>query len=115
MDDVSSSLRAFLDYVAGNCGDDPFVQELEEAVAEAKKNREWRHEYMTLLVRDQDNIEKGREEGMELGREREREQGIGLLISSLNDFGISPGEILKKVQEKYNLTGEEVKKYFNTL
>lgn len=70
---------------------------------------------MTLLVRDQDNIEKGREEGMELGREREREQGIGLLISSLNDFGISPGEILKKVQEKYNLTGEEVKKYFNTL
>ena len=70
---------------------------------------------MTLLFRDQDNIEKGREEGMELGREREREQGIGLLISSLNDFGISPGEILKKVQEKYNLTGEEVKKYFNTL
>lgn len=58
MDDVSSSLRAVLDYVAGKCGDDPFVQELEEAVAEAKKNREWRHEYMTLLIRDQDNIEK---------------------------------------------------------
>ena len=119
MDDVSSSLRAFLDYVVGKCGDDPFVQELEEAVTEAKKNREWRHEYMTLLIRDQDNIEKGREEGLkegvELGREHEREQGISLLISSLSDFGISPGEILKKVQEKYNLTGEEVKKYFNTL
>ena len=74
---------------------------------------------MTLLIRDQDNIEKGREEGLkegvELGREHEREQGISLLISSLSDFGISPGEILKKVQEKYNLTGEEVKKYFNTL
>lgn len=107
MDDVSSSLRAFLDYVAGKCGDDPFVQELEEAVTEAKKNREWRHEYMTLLIRDQDNIEKGREE--------ERENGINLLISSLRDFGVSSGEILKKVQEKYNLTGEEVEKYFNML
>ena len=60
---------------------------------------------MTLLIRDQDNIEKGREE--------ERENGINLLISSLRDFGVSSGEILKKVQEKYNLTGEEVEKYFN--
>ncbi len=28
---------------------------------EAKKNREWRHEYMTLLMRDQENVEKGEE------------------------------------------------------
>ena len=34
---------------------------LEEAVQEAKKNREWRHEYMTLLVRDLENVEKGEE------------------------------------------------------
>ena len=111
MDDVSSSLRAFLDYVAGKYGDDPFIQELDEAVAEARKNREWRHEYMTLLLRDQDNIEKGRVEG----RKEEREEGIHLLISSLRDFGVSSGEIIKKVQEKYNLTGEEVRKYFNAM
>ena len=52
--DISSSLRAFLDYVAGKISDDPFVQEVEQAVAEARKNREWRHEYMTLMLRDQD-------------------------------------------------------------
>jgi hypothetical protein len=34
---------------------------LEEAVKEAKKNREWRHEYMTLLMRDQENVKKGEE------------------------------------------------------
>ena len=28
---------------------------------EAKKNREWRHEYMTLLMRDQMNMEIGEE------------------------------------------------------
>ncbi len=59
MDDVSSELKAFLDYVAGQKPRDSFVEKLEEAVREAKKNREWRHEYMTLLMRDQENVEKG--------------------------------------------------------
>ena len=31
---------------------------------------------MTLLMRDQENIEKGREQGIEQGREQEREQMI---------------------------------------
>ena len=30
---------------------------------DARRNREWRHEYMALQMRDQENIEKGREEG----------------------------------------------------
>ena len=59
MDDVSKELKAFLDYVAGQKSEDPYVRKLEEAVREAKKNREWRHEYMTLLMRDQENVEKG--------------------------------------------------------
>ena len=71
MEDVSASLRAFLDYVDGRLSDDSFVQELEEAVDEAKKNREWRHEYMTLMLRDQENIEKG----IELGRAEGRQKG----------------------------------------
>ena len=61
MDDVSRELKAFLDYVAGQKPEDSYVEKLEEAVQEAKKNREWRHEYMTLLMRDQENVEKGEE------------------------------------------------------
>ncbi len=61
MDDVSRELKAFLDYVAGQKPEDAYVEKLEEAVQEAKKNREWRHEYMTLLMRDQENMEKGEE------------------------------------------------------
>ena len=37
------------------------MERLEEAVKEAKKNREWRHEYMTLLMRDQENVKIGEE------------------------------------------------------
>ena len=54
MDDVSKELAAFLDYVAGKETDDSFVKKLDDAVKRAKKNREWRHEYMTLLMRDQE-------------------------------------------------------------
>lgn len=63
MDDVSRELRAFLDYAAGRDVEDAFVKELDEAVKEAKRNREWRREYMTLLMRDQLNIEQGIEQG----------------------------------------------------
>ena len=52
---MAQELRAFLDYVGGKSSDDPFIQKMEEAVKEAKKNREWRFEYMTLLMRDQEN------------------------------------------------------------
>ncbi|WP_275443078.1 hypothetical protein [Petralouisia muris] len=48
LDDVSKELKAFLDYVAGKEAGDSYVKKLEEAVEEAKKNRGWRHEYMTL-------------------------------------------------------------------
>ena len=119
MEDVSASLRAFLDYVDGRLSDDSFVQELKEAVDEAKKNREWRHEYMTLMLRDQENIEKGielgraegRAEGRTEGRAEERQEGIRLMVSALWDFGIPKEEIRKKIQEKYQLTGQELEEY----
>ncbi len=62
MDDVSGELKAFLDYVAGQKPEDSYVEKLDKAVQEAKKNREWRHEYMTLLMRDQENVEKGEDQ-----------------------------------------------------
>ena len=66
MDDVSRELRAFLDYVAGEKPDDAFVEKLEKAVKKAKRNRQWRHEYMTLLMRDQENMERGKKVGEEM-------------------------------------------------
>lgn len=63
MNDVKKGLLVFLDYIAGKeTKEDVYIRKLMEAVKEAKKNREWRHEYMTLLMRDQENIEKGREQ-----------------------------------------------------
>ena len=99
LDDVSDELKAFLDYVAGKKPKDAYVERLEEAVKEAKRNREWRHEYMTLLMRDQENVEKG------------REQGILGMISALRELDIPDSTILQKLQEKFFLTIEESQKY----
>ncbi|MCM1193631.1 MAG: Rpn family recombination-promoting nuclease/putative transposase [Butyrivibrio sp.] len=66
LNDVSKELKAFLDYVAGKNPEDSYVEKLEEAVKEAKKNREWRHEYMTLLMRDQENQEIGEDKMLTL-------------------------------------------------
>lgn len=65
VDDVSDKLKVFLDYVIGKKPKDVFVDKLEEAVQKAKKNREWRHDYMTLMMRERINYEKGQEHGEE--------------------------------------------------
>lgn len=96
MVDVSKELKAFLDYIAGKRSDDAYVKKLEEAVKEAKRNREWRHEYMTLLMRDQENLEKGKIYGA---------------ISMCRDLNLSEDMILKKMQEKFRLTEEEASEY----
>mgnify|MGYP002528416972 CR=1 FL=1 len=55
----------------------PFIVEvLNDEVALAKQNKEWRREYMTLLMRDQENIDKGREQGLEEGRKEGLQEGL---------------------------------------
>ena len=75
MDDVSTDLKAFLDYMGGRPSDYAFVKALSDEVALAKQNKEWRREYMILLMRDQENIDKGREQGLKEGREQGLEEG----------------------------------------
>ena len=95
--------------MAGKKSDDDFVNRLEEALKEAKRNREWRREYMTLLMRDQENIEKGIEQGIEQGMN----EGILAMVSALRELHIPEDIILQKVQEKFNFSREKAEKYCN--
>lgn len=69
-EDISRELKAFLDYVGGRKSESRFVKKLDEEVNRAKQNREWRREYMTLLMRDRENLEKGIQQGIGQGEER---------------------------------------------
>lgn len=105
LDDVSGELKAFLDYVAGKNTDDVFVRKLQEAVKEAKKNREWRYEYMTLLMRDQENIEKGIQQGIQKGIQKGIQQGMALMIEN----ALKTTRSVRKTSEILGLNEEEVR------
>ena len=106
--DVSQELKAFLDYVAGKESEDDFVQRLAEAVKQARKNRKWRHEYMTLLMRDQENIEKGMKKGMEKGKMEGRAEEI---IETGFEFGLSEQDILTRLQNKLDISFQAAQEY----
>ena len=59
-DDVSSDMKDFLDWLSGKQGRSRLVGKLENAVQKVKDHKEWRTEYMTLLMRDQEMMRKGR-------------------------------------------------------
>lgn len=54
---------------------------------------------MTLFMRDQENIEKGREEG------------IHAMVITLKELGISEDIVLKKLQERFHVTMDEAYNY----
>lgn len=103
LDDVSRELKTFLDYVAGKHPEDSFVEKLEDTVKDARKNREWRREYMTLLMRDQENIERDREQGLKTG--------ILGMVSVLRGMNVPDEIILQKIQQEFMLFLEEAEQY----
>ena len=101
MDDVSDKLKAFLDYVAGKNVDDEYVKKLDEAVHKARANKEWRREYMTLMMRDLENQEIGLEKGRSI-RDREKIEEMlkrGKEPQEIADFCNYPLELILEVQK----------------
>lgn len=75
-DDVSSELKAFLDFMMGRTSDDPFIMELEEQLEVLKKDSTYRRNYMLLLTREDEARAEARAEGLAEGREIGREEGL---------------------------------------
>ena len=86
-DDVSKELRDFLDYVAGKDVDNDYVREVDEAVKAARMNKEWRNLYMTMMMRDLENQEIGREEGEQNAKDH--------MIRNMIEDGLEPEKIAK--------------------
>lgn len=64
------------------------VQNLIGAVQKARNHEEWRLEYMTLLMRDQEMIQKGREEGRKAGHMAGLTEGRDQTLFSLVQDGL---------------------------
>ena len=102
---VPENLRELYDYIrTGKVGGD-LSRRIDEVVCRARKNEEWRSEYMKELLHDDDVREEGRLEG--------REEGESQLVKLINSM-IAGGdgdkialfgepEILKTMKKKYRI------------
>ena len=114
---VPENLRELYDYIrSGKVGGD-LSQRIDEAVCIARKNEEWRSEYMKELLHDDDVREEGRAEGREEGRAEGREEGEArgtnrfvMLISRMNAGGdtdkvarLEDPKVLLAMRKKYGL------------
>ena len=59
MNDVSKEMDEFLKFIAGKKVDNRFTAAVQKEINKARKNQEWRVEYMTLHMRDMENQEIG--------------------------------------------------------
>lgn len=65
-----------------------------------------------IAIRSEDAFEDGRQCGREEGRGEGREEGILTLITVLREINMAEDLVVQKVCEKYNLTEDEIHKYF---
>lgn len=96
-------MKDFLDWLTGKEGTSILVRNLDNAVKGVKNKEEWRLEYMTLLMRDQEMIQKGREEGRKEGR-----------IDALKDTAIrmsKKGRSIEEIADCVDSDVETVKKW----
>ena len=92
---VSEEFASFLKYLKNGVVQNELVQMIENEVEKARKHEEWEVEYMTLFLRDQENYDRGREEGREEGR-------ILMLVSLVKDGTLT----VYSAAEKANMSVE---------
>lgn len=63
--DISDEMQEFMDYLQGLGIKNEFTRKLEDEVVKARAHKEWRVEYMSLILRDHEMRAEGREEGRE--------------------------------------------------
>ncbi len=74
-DDISDGMKEFLNYLCGVISNNQLVQKIDRQVKEAREQKKWRDEYMTLALKYNEFLEEGREEGIKLGLEEGRQEG----------------------------------------
>ncbi len=83
----SAEERAFFNFLTGNSADTNFTRRLSEKMLLARKNLEWRNQFMTFREQFKEELEEAEKEGVERGLEQ----------------GIAKGEELNALKNAENL------------
>ena len=93
---ASPLLKELLQYIGGGKPRTPFCQKLDGAVVKARESKEWRVEYMSLLLRDKENQEIGKAEGIEIG--------IKSIINLCRSADLGKDVAIEKLMQDYKLS-----------
>ena len=85
---VPENLRELYDYIRSGKVGGNLSQRIDEAVCRARKNEEWRSEYMKELLHDDDVREEGRAVGREEGREAGRAEERSFLLTLISKMSL---------------------------
>ena len=102
-DDVSPDMKDFLDWLSGKQGRSRLVGELENAVQKVKDHKEWRTEYMTLLMRDQEMMRKGIVQGTMTTLFSLVQDGILTLDEAASRVSMLPEEFKEAMEKSANM------------
>ena len=93
-DDVSSDMKALLNYIDGQLPSDKYTNELEAAVESARLNKNWRRDFMTLEMLYNEKLQEGLREGIAEGRkEGASEKAEQIAAALLSNGKLSTAEI----------------------
>lgn len=102
--DISPDARAILKFIESNVAEDDFTERLAKEVQKVKQNKEWRVEYMTLLMREREKYN----EGIAVGEMRGK---VNAIIDFALDLNYTNEKILTILQEKLNINQEQAEEY----
>ena len=97
-----------LKFIEDNTIEDDFTKRLAQEVQKIKENKEWRVEYMTLLMREREKYQEGMAEGEARGRTKGKAYGI---MEFAIDLGYTKEEILAVLQKKLNIDRGQAEEY----
>ena len=92
---------------------DAELERLHSIVENTKSQRKVGNRYMTLQDMIDYEKKESYEDGVALGREEGKAEGIRAVVASLKEFSIPEEQILNQLMQKFSLPMEEAKTYLN--
>lgn len=114
-DNLPKAQKDLYDYICTGIANSPLTWKIEAAVEQIKCNEKWRSEYMKEMLIYADCVREGREEGIEVGREEARQDGIRAFIQDKLEDGVDAETILAKLQKFFSVTREEAEEYLASM
>lgn len=96
---ISRDAKKILNYMESNAPEDDFTNKLAREVQKVKENKEWKVEYMTLLMREREKFIEGK---------------AGGIIDTLLDLGYNNDRILDTLEKKLHISRTQAENYLKS-